>query len=769
MARPQVYSRSLSEQMPSGHEVNSAPLAAMPGQIPSTPLPQGWIEMQDPSGSGKPLYCNPSTGQTSWARPVARTLPPGWIRSQTPDGKPIFIHLETQRCTFQWPGPDPYPQNQAVQAPQLSSSAAQQKPPAPSKPTIARSQTIPAQSRPTAPLMTVNNDSEMARKAVPGIEEAYAVHQLSERNSTRALSRKFTSDLAQTTSAMKDVTISGAGLATRQAKVVGQTLISRKKLGEASRKMVVHTGALGVKTGRAMKGMMSEMVDAADKRGKYQQKQRQFVPPDGEVQPQVPGLVHSYEYQQQQMIDMANNQGALLPQNSQPPHAHIPIPSGVPARKPVKPQAVAVNNLTVSYTSNNTQGSNVANSTGQLAVQLAPGASVPFTAPAVSAPNGSAAPHLQTAGTCIPQPNTTTPAEPPSISQSSSSTQQDQNVTVQEFTAATLEASSTQQDLAHVTTNGSAPAIVGQTVIAGNGQQVQPQKASQPTSRPSQPQASPSISIQAQGSLTINAAGDPPSYAQATRPSATSPVANRPPPRRPLPQATNPPAQRPTSMQNTSASPSQYTTTTPVDQPALCQPQPSQPYMTGAAEPVSYQNQSVNSYNLDQSTYPPTQPLANQGQTTIVEQNQIIVQQQTDAQNTMVAQAQLAMVQQSMTDQIILQQQAETQNMMLAQTQMAMTQQTPADQTVYVNQSQYDVTYIEENATVYDGSTEMVTFVDASTYGDGYVIDGATGEELVYAEQDPSTGEYYEVEYQVDAAGGAYEGEVVEQDCEVCF
>ena len=119
-------------------------------------------------------------------------------------------------------------------------------------------------------MVTVSINADAARRVVPGFEEAYAVHQLSERNNTRVLSQKFNSDLAQTTSAMKEVTISGAAVATRSAKVVGQTLVSRQKMAKASKKMVVHTGALGVKTGRAVKGIMSEMVDAADKKGKYQ-------------------------------------------------------------------------------------------------------------------------------------------------------------------------------------------------------------------------------------------------------------------------------------------------------------------------------------------------------------------------------------------------------------------------------------------------------------------------------------------------------------------
>ncbi len=212
--------------------------------------------------------------------------------------------------------------------------------------------------------------------------------------------------------------------------------------------------------------------------------------------------------------------------------------------------------------------------------------------------------------------------------------------------------------------------------------------------------------------------------------------------------------------------------------------------MNTVSEPVVYQNHTVNNYSIDQSTYVPAQTLATApGQTNVVEQNQTVILQQDDTQNMMLAQAQLAMVQQRVTDQMIMQQQVDTQNMMLAQTQMAVSQQTPGGQTVYVDQGQYDVTYVQDtNTTVYDGATETVALTDASAYEQGYVVEGLAGEELVYAEQDPVTGEYYEVEYEVDATGDTgdvyetevveqeidatgdvYEAEAVEQDYEVCY
>ncbi len=237
---------------------------------PLPPLPQGWLAMQDPSGSGEPLYFNSLTGQTSYARPVVRILPPGWVNSQTPDGKTIFIHLETQRCSLEWPQQVQEVQTQQPQMPQLSRyTTTPGNITAQGRPDLFRSQTVPVRPPQSPPIVSLNINAAVVRKAVPGLEEAYAVHQLSERNNTHTLSQKFNSDMAQTTSAMREASISGAAVATRSAKVVGQTLVSRKAMAKASKKMLVHTGAFGVKTGRAVKGVMGEMGDAADERGKY--------------------------------------------------------------------------------------------------------------------------------------------------------------------------------------------------------------------------------------------------------------------------------------------------------------------------------------------------------------------------------------------------------------------------------------------------------------------------------------------------------------------
>ncbi|KAI9875859.1 MAG: hypothetical protein M1823_007384, partial [Watsoniomyces obsoletus] len=97
------------------------------------------------------------------------------------------------------------------------------------------------------------------------------VHQLSENNNVKVLSQKLASDVAETT-------ITAASLATRQAKVVGKTMVSPKKMQRFSKKIAVQSGALTVKAGRACKVMMNEMVDAADGKGKYGQKKvRRYV------------------------------------------------------------------------------------------------------------------------------------------------------------------------------------------------------------------------------------------------------------------------------------------------------------------------------------------------------------------------------------------------------------------------------------------------------------------------------------------------------------
>ena len=159
--------------------------------------------------------------------------------------------------------------------------------------------------------MTVNVGMDLARKVVPGIEEAYSIHQLSENNNCSVLSKALVRDIGVTSNAIKDTTIIAASLAARQAKTVTK-MMRPSSMRKMSKKMVVHTGALGVKTGRACKGLMHEMVDAADKKGKYQPKQRQFMP-DG-IQP-LQDLQEVFRIDQpwQSQVQQAANQDQMHP------------------------------------------------------------------------------------------------------------------------------------------------------------------------------------------------------------------------------------------------------------------------------------------------------------------------------------------------------------------------------------------------------------------------------------------------------------------------
>ncbi|EXJ74983.1 uncharacterized protein A1O5_01679 [Cladophialophora psammophila CBS 110553] len=94
---------------------------------------------------------------------------------------------------------------------------------------------------------------------------------------------------------MEQVTIFGASLAARQVKIVGQTLGRRKKMPEASKKAVVQAGALSIKTGRAVKRLMGEMIDVADKKGNYKPKSNQVVPLAGQARPGVTYQAPTYD------------------------------------------------------------------------------------------------------------------------------------------------------------------------------------------------------------------------------------------------------------------------------------------------------------------------------------------------------------------------------------------------------------------------------------------------------------------------------------------
>ena len=158
--------------------------------------------------------------------------------------------------------------------------------------------------------MTASVDKDSARKVVPGMNSAYAIHQLSENNNSGVLSKALVHDIGVTSSAMKDTTIMAASLAARQAKTVTNTMMSPKRMRKISKKMVVHTGAIGIKTGRACKGLMHEMVEAADKGDKHQPEQHHFVP-NVILTPQDPQKVVRADKHWQGQAQQVANQGQM--------------------------------------------------------------------------------------------------------------------------------------------------------------------------------------------------------------------------------------------------------------------------------------------------------------------------------------------------------------------------------------------------------------------------------------------------------------------------
>jgi hypothetical protein len=299
-------------------ETDAATVAGKPSSqqrqaAPST-LPPGWIELKDPSG--RLMFFNTSTGQSSWQRPMVRKLPPGWQKSQTPDGKVIFIHPESGSCSYEWPAAQSPRSDFAGKVPLTRSVTAPSQPVGMKSgdrpPNSNRSPSTPSYRAQGGSLMTANVDKDSARKVVPGINQAYAIRQLSENNNCGVLSKALVHEIGVTSSAMKDTTIMAASLAARQAKTVTKTMMSPKRMGKISKKMVIHTGAVGIKTGRACKGLMHEMVEAADKRGKYQPKQHQFVP--NVIQPpQDPQKVVRADKHWQDQAQQVANQGQMRP------------------------------------------------------------------------------------------------------------------------------------------------------------------------------------------------------------------------------------------------------------------------------------------------------------------------------------------------------------------------------------------------------------------------------------------------------------------------
>jgi len=94
-------------------------------------------------------------------------------------------------------------------------------------------------------MVSLNINAAAARKAVPGSKKL-TLCTSSLRGQHSVLAQKFNSDLAQTTSAMTESPFPEHD-GYEVSEVVGQTLVSRKKMAKASKKMLVHTGAFGVK------------------------------------------------------------------------------------------------------------------------------------------------------------------------------------------------------------------------------------------------------------------------------------------------------------------------------------------------------------------------------------------------------------------------------------------------------------------------------------------------------------------------------------------
>lgn len=319
--------------IPSGQQPQAAPSA----------LPPGWIEMKDPSG--RDIFVNTATGQSSWQRPIVRRLPPGWQKSQTPDGKVIFIHPESGRSSYEWPAAQSHGSDFAGAAPPTQEVSPPLQPigysPGDRPPYQGRSQSTPSYRPQGGSLMTANVEGALATKVAHGGQEAYTINQLSENHNCNVLSKALVHDIGVTSSAIKDTTVIAASLAVRQAKTVTKTVMNPTKMRKMSKKMVVHTGALGVKTGRACKGLIHEMVDAADKKGRYQPKQHQFMP-NGTQPLQGPQRVFRIDqHGQSQMHPLS--QAPPIPQNLVNEYEYAQPPSNIPIQYQTNwlPQAIA--------------------------------------------------------------------------------------------------------------------------------------------------------------------------------------------------------------------------------------------------------------------------------------------------------------------------------------------------------------------------------------------------------------------------------------------
>ncbi|KAK5045654.1 hypothetical protein LTR84_009023 [Exophiala bonariae] len=709
---------SIDSNLQSGYDLKQPLLSVVPIQAQPQPqllpLPPGWLEMADPSG--RTLYCNPTTGTTSWERPSVPQLPLGWMKSQTPDGKTIYIHAETQRCSYEFPSQPQasVSQPQAKIQPQIRPLNTQMPqitryPTAPGKnatigaPVLHRRQTAPVQALQDPLSVTVSVNTTMARKAVPGFNEALAVHQLSERNNSTVLTKKFAADLAVTTHAMKDATISGASLATRQAKVAGQIMVDPKKMQKMSKKMVIKTGAMGVKTGRALKSMMGEMVEAADKKGKYQPKDRHFIPYDGQVEyqmkvpvqhpAQVPMKTHEDEFQQQQQ--QQQQEASIVPRPH--PAASQTTITGVPARRPVRPQSVIINgtmSLAQSY-----QGTVAATDNQFPATEIAQPCAL--NVQQAEQPGGeNTVFQVGIEGQLNHNASNSATVKPPGSVQQATQTSTSVNLSSQIIAPNPLPVHS-----APITEPTAAFLPASNSDLRPH-----PLRLSNPQTVVAQPHIANSYSLQAQASVIIQAPADnpaPPPYTQQAQTSGlptSSQAVQRPPPRRrPAPSASHQPSQPGYSQQQPSVQyvvPSQEQGaflasasgggTVGYETYNFIQPQQST---------VVYQDQQPAGYSM-QPQMLAAQP---QEQNIIIEQNQTIIQQQQVVNN----------------DVLVIQQQGMTSN----------------EYELYVQQDSMD-------------AQQMGMYTEYTTYEEG-----VAGEEVMYAEA--YTGEVYEeVEYDTQEVGG---------------
>lgn len=633
----------------------------------------------------------------------------------------------------------PQPQPQVVPMPQITRfTTAPGKPAAIGTPTLNRSQTAPVQASQDPLSATVSVNTTMARKAVPGYGQALAVHQLSDRNNSTVLTRKFAADLAVTTTAMKDATISGASLATRQAKVAGQIMVDPKRMQKMSKKMVIKTGAMGVKTGRALKSMMGEMVEAADKKGKYQPKNRQFVPYDGQVEyqmkipvqgpAQAPETIHDTEYQQQQQQQQhlltSQPQQVSLQSVTQTHVGTIPptTTGGIPARRPIRPQSVAISGILPFTQANQSQMPAIVNpGPGAESVQQY----VSYGSPAALGGQYTLGLQVDVEGQ-ITHNASSAPAtiNPPLIAQQPTATQQGPNALTQTVASVDISSHLTVQS---PTANPSLLAGVLPTAHLATPNNPHPVNASQnPTN---------SYSLQAQGSVTIQASAEvspPPPYTQAVPSYGTttaSQTVNRVPPRRrPAPSASHQPPQpiyhQPQNGPHYVGLPQDQISPVPGAAGGgsssgggnivygtynLVQPQPStvMVYQDAPTLPYTMQHQM-----LGQMLAPPEQNI-------IIEQNQTIIQQQQQVVNneTLVINNDTLVVN---NDTLVIQQQE-----MTAQ--------------------EYEL-YVQQSSGV--GAQDQDMYAEYIVYEDG-----TAGEEVMYAEG--CTGEVdVEVEYDIEGVGG---------------